>query len=163
MIALVIDLNDAETHFDFDEFNDLYAKNKPTLFIKMTDIFAIHDVISSNMAFVCIAPEDAILREVINNLGNAKRNENEMSAGTTEVTLSLSAKVHKLQGLPVSFLGMVKRRPLNNPQTLMPTPKLSSWRRSAVFCTSSGFRQVPTSWTSWLSQSVRKTTNAGRI
>lgn len=71
---------------------------KPTLYIKMADIFALHHVVSNNVAYMCVSHEDGILREVVNNLGDAKRNEAEMSTGSSEVTLQLSAKLHKLQG-----------------------------------------------------------------
>lgn len=37
IFANIISVPDAETTFDIDEFNDLYARTKPTLYIKMTD------------------------------------------------------------------------------------------------------------------------------
>lgn len=81
---------------------------KPTLYIKMADIFALHQVVSNNVAYMCISHEDGILREVVNNLGNAKRNEAEMSTGSLEVTLQLSAKLHKLQGRTSTALRPVR-------------------------------------------------------
>jgi Ras GTPase-activating-like protein IQGAP2/3 len=42
----VITVDSAESHFDIDEFNDLHAKTKPTLYIKMSDIFSIHQLVA---------------------------------------------------------------------------------------------------------------------
>jgi len=91
-------VQDPETHFDIDEFNDLYAKVKPTLYIKLTDVFAIHHIVLNNAAYMCTTHEDGALREVINALGTAERNKAEIGTGTTEVTLQLSAKFHILRG-----------------------------------------------------------------
>jgi hypothetical protein len=44
-IVVVITVPDAETHFQIDEFNDLYAKTKPTVYMKMSDIFSIHQMV----------------------------------------------------------------------------------------------------------------------
>ena len=94
----VITVQDAETYFDIDEFNDLYAKTKPTLYIKMSDIFSIHQLVSSNINHICPNPDD-ILKEVIRELGNVKSNENElMSVNSSEINLTLNPKLAQLEG-----------------------------------------------------------------
>jgi Ras GTPase-activating-like protein IQGAP2/3 len=88
---------DAESTFGVDEFNDLYAKNKPTLYIKMTDVFAIHNLVVSELPFMCPSRDD-VLREIIQDLGNAKSNENEMNAaGTSDIQMFLTPKLHDVQ------------------------------------------------------------------
>ncbi|MCJ1383548.1 hypothetical protein MMC17_006662 [Xylographa soralifera] len=95
--ATLINVPDAETQFDIDEFNDLYAKTKPTLYIKMADIFSVHHLIAAETQ--CICPnQDDILRDVIRELGSAKNNENElMSVSTSEICLTLNPKLHDVE------------------------------------------------------------------
>jgi Ras GTPase-activating-like protein IQGAP2/3 len=94
----VISVQDAETYFDIDEFNDLYAKTKPTLYIKMSDIFSIHQLVASNIHFICSNPDD-ILKEVVRDLGNVKSNENElMSVNSSEINLTLNPKLAQAEG-----------------------------------------------------------------
>lgn len=93
----LISVPDAETTFDIDEFNDLYAKNKPTLYIKMADIFAIHNLVVSELPYMCPNRDDP-LREIINDLGSAKTNENEMNAaGTSDIHMFLTPKLHEVE------------------------------------------------------------------
>jgi len=90
----LIAVPDAESTFDIDEFNDLYAKNKPTLYIKMTDIFAIHSLVAAELAAICPGRDD-MLREIIQDLGSAKNNENEMTAaGSSDIQMFLTPKLH---------------------------------------------------------------------
>lgn len=84
----------AESTFDIDEFNDLYAKNRPTLYIKMTDIFAIHNLIAGELPFICPNRDDP-LREIMQDLGSAKNNESEMTAtGSSDIQMFLTPKLH---------------------------------------------------------------------
>ena len=93
----LISVPDAESTFDIDEFNDLYAKNKPTLYIKMTDIFAIHQLIAGELPSLCPNRDD-LLREIIQDLGSAKSNENEMTAaGSTDIQMFLTPKLHDVE------------------------------------------------------------------
>lgn len=93
----MISVSDAESTFGVDEFNDLYAKNKPTLYIKMTDVFAIHNLVVAELPFMCPSRDD-VLREIIQDLGNAKSNENEMNAaGTSDIQMFLTPKLHDVQ------------------------------------------------------------------
>lgn len=89
-----------ETHFDIDEFNDLYARTKPTLYIKLTDIFAIHHLVANDVA-ACCPNQDDVLREIIRELGSAKNNESEITGATStssEISLTLNPKFHDLEG-----------------------------------------------------------------
>ncbi|KAB5578655.1 hypothetical protein GE09DRAFT_557734 [Coniochaeta sp. 2T2.1] len=90
----LISVPDAEATFDIDEFNDLYAKNKPTLYIKMTDVFAIHTLVATELPFICPNRDD-MLREIIQDLGSAKNNESEMTAaGSSDIQMFLTPKLH---------------------------------------------------------------------
>ncbi|KAL9638619.1 MAG: hypothetical protein Q9204_001430 [Flavoplaca sp. TL-2023a] len=90
----VIDVPSAETQFDIDEFNDLYARTKPTLYIKMTDIFSIHHIVAGDLPTICPSQDD-ILREVIRELGSAQNNEHELKhVSTSEICLTLNPKLH---------------------------------------------------------------------
>ncbi|KAH9892046.1 hypothetical protein F4778DRAFT_784793 [Xylariomycetidae sp. FL2044] len=92
----LISVPDAESTFDIDEFNDLYAKNRPTLYIKMTDIFAIHTLIAQEVGTICPNRDD-VLREILQDLGSAKNNENEMhAAGSSDIQMFLTPKLHDL-------------------------------------------------------------------
>lgn len=85
-------ISSAEEHFDIDEFNDLYAKTKPTLYVKMTDIFAIHQLLSSEIASICPNPDD-VLREILRELGSVKSNEMQlMNVSSSEIMLTLTPK-----------------------------------------------------------------------
>lgn len=93
----VITVQDAEAYFEIDEYNDLYAKTKPTLYIKMSDIFSIHKLVAAEIAHVC-SPDDT-LREIIRDLGSVKSNENElMSVSSSEISLTLMPKLHNVEG-----------------------------------------------------------------
>ncbi|KAF7510081.1 hypothetical protein GJ744_007185 [Endocarpon pusillum] len=93
----VISVPPAEEHYDIDEFNDLYAKTKPTLYIKMADIFSIHQLITTELPHVCPVQDD-VLRDVIRELGSVKSNENElMSVSSNEISLTLNPKLHNAE------------------------------------------------------------------
>jgi Ras GTPase-activating-like protein IQGAP2/3 len=94
----VIDVSNAEIKFDIGQFNDYYAKTKPTLYIKMSDVFAMHSLVANAVSSLCSSQEDNSLRDVLRELGSAKANEAEMSAGQAEVTLSLGGRMHTVEG-----------------------------------------------------------------
>ena len=94
IMEALIAVPDAESTFDIDEFNDLYAKNKPTLYIKMADIFAIHQLVVTELPAICPNRDD-VLREIIQELGSAKNNESEMRAtGSSDIQMFLTPKLH---------------------------------------------------------------------
>lgn len=94
----MISVQDAESYFDIDEFNDLYAKTKPTLYIKMSDIFSIHQLVASDIDFLCTKRDD-FLKEIIQQLGNVKSNEHElMTVSTSEISLTLHPRLTNTEG-----------------------------------------------------------------
>lgn len=94
----MISVHDAETYFDIDEFNDLYAKTKPTLYIKMSDIFSVHQLVASEIGSLCPGADD-ILKEVIRDLGNVKSNEHElMTVRSSEILLTLHPRLANTEG-----------------------------------------------------------------
>jgi Ras GTPase-activating-like protein IQGAP2/3 len=94
---IVINVRAAEEQFDIDEFNDLYSRTKPTLYMKLADIFTIHQMVTQDISIICPSQDD-ILREVIRELGSAKNNENDMlHVSSTEITLTLSPKLHNTE------------------------------------------------------------------
>lgn len=100
----MINVRDAEAQFDIDEFNDLYARTKPTLYIKMADIFAIHQLITTEISSVCPVQDD-LLRDIVRELGSAKNNENEMmGVSGNEISLTLNPKLHDVEGKVGPFL-----------------------------------------------------------
>lgn len=95
----MISVQEAESYFDIDEFNDLYAKTKPTLYIKMSDIFSIHQLVASEINNICPNPDD-ILKEIVRDLGNVKSNENElMSVNSSEINLTLNPRLAQTDGM----------------------------------------------------------------
>ncbi len=99
----MINVRDAEAQFEIDEFNDLFARTKPTLYIKLADVFAIHSLVIDDLPTMCPYQDDP-LREVVRELGSAKNNENELiHVSSTEITLTLNPKFHEQEGkhLPV--------------------------------------------------------------
>jgi Ras GTPase-activating-like protein IQGAP2/3 len=93
----IISVGDAESTFDIDEFNDLYARTKPTLYIKMSDIFSIHNLVATDLPYIC-PNRDEVLREIVQELGNAKSNETEMLGVTsTEIQMTLTPKLHDIE------------------------------------------------------------------
>ncbi|KAI0203512.1 hypothetical protein F4808DRAFT_416855 [Astrocystis sublimbata] len=90
----LISVADAEHTFGVDEFNDLYAKNRPTLYIKMSDIFAIHSLVTQELASICPGRNDVLI-EILQDLGSAKSNESEMhAAGSSDIQMFLTPKLH---------------------------------------------------------------------
>ena len=82
----------------------MYAKTKPTLYIKMADIFSIHHILTTDLTYICTGPDD-MLRDVIRELGSAKNNENElMSVSSSEICLTLNPKLHEIEGMSSAYL-----------------------------------------------------------
>jgi Ras GTPase-activating-like protein IQGAP2/3 len=101
---LVIDIPAAEEEFDINEFNDLSTRTKPTLYIKLTDIFTVHQYIVQDIAIICPSQDD-VLREVIRELGSPKNNESSMlHVSPAEITLLLSPKFVDVEGMSKSAL-----------------------------------------------------------
>ncbi|OCT49522.1 RasGAP-like protein [Cladophialophora carrionii] len=89
----VISIPPAEEHYDIDEFNDLYAKTKPTLYIKMADIFSIHKLLSQEIGAICPSQDD-VLRDILRELGSVQSNESELrGVSSSEISLTLTPKL----------------------------------------------------------------------
>lgn len=100
----MISVPDVESYFDIDEFNDLYAKTKPTLYIKMSDIFSIHQLVASEINYICPNPDD-ILKEIVRDLGNVKSNESELlSVSSMEINLTLNPRLTQVEGNDTNLL-----------------------------------------------------------
>jgi Ras GTPase-activating-like protein IQGAP2/3 len=110
-ISIVITVPKAEVQFDIDEFNDLYARTKPTLYIKMVDIFSIHHLVAAESSYLC-PNQDDMLREIIRELGSAKSNEHElMSVSTSEICLTLNPKLHDREGESLDEISLTQSCP----------------------------------------------------
>ncbi|PGH30013.1 IQ domain-containing protein containing GTPase activating protein [[Emmonsia] crescens] len=93
----LVTVQDAESYFDIDAFNDLYAKTKPTLYIKLSDIFSIHQLVAAEISSICVDQDDTI-KEAVRDLGSVKSNENElMSVSSSEISLTLTPKLHNVE------------------------------------------------------------------
>jgi Ras GTPase-activating-like protein IQGAP2/3 len=94
----MINVRAAEAQFEIDEFNDLFARTKPTLYIKLADVFAIHNLVIDDLPSLCPSQDDP-LREIVRELGSAKNNENELlHVSSSEITLTLNPKYHEQEG-----------------------------------------------------------------
>jgi Ras GTPase-activating-like protein IQGAP2/3 len=89
----LFDIPSPEEHYDADQFSDLYSKTKPTLYIKLADIFALHSLITDNIAAVAPQRDDPI-KELLTDLGSAKGNETDLTGATNggEITLTLKSR-----------------------------------------------------------------------
>lgn len=105
---LVLRVPTAEKQFDMDEFEDLTARQKPTLYIKTSEIFALHTLIAKDLEFIAPDREDPI-RDVIRELGNVKSAEVELAGAVSqsEILLTLDPKLSKVEGMypkPTHFI-----------------------------------------------------------
>ena len=64
----------------------------------MADIFSIHHLVTTDIAYICPGQDD-MLRDVVRELGSAKNNENElMAVSSSEICLTLNPKLHDMEG-----------------------------------------------------------------
>ncbi|KAL7267915.1 iqgap-related protein [Rhizina undulata] len=93
----IIDVPDAEARFEIDEFEDLTSKQKPTLYIKMSDIFAIHRLVAQDIDAIAPGREDQ-LKAIIAELGSVQTSEAELkTVGTTEIGLQLDPHFQRIE------------------------------------------------------------------
>jgi Ras GTPase-activating-like protein IQGAP2/3 len=87
------DIPSAEEHYDADQYSDLYATTKPTLFIKLADVFAIHGVIVDNLNVLSSNRDDPV-KEILMDLGTPKSNESDLGGAGNggEITLTLKSR-----------------------------------------------------------------------
>ena len=140
--------------FDIDEFNDLYAKTKPTLYIKMSDIFSIHHLVANDISYISPSHDD-MLRNVVRELGSVKTNESELvNIGASEICLTLNPKLHNAEGIfsllsiildfSISISLPIPRNADYLNQIPTPSSNPSSWKQSAASSTSSAYNPAPT-------------------
>jgi Ras GTPase-activating-like protein IQGAP2/3 len=97
IFRLIVNVPDAKTRFDMDEFEDLTSKEKPTLYLKMSDIFTIHRLIAQDIEYIAPSREDQ-LRVIIGELGSVKTSEAELkNVGNTEIGLHLDPHFQKIE------------------------------------------------------------------
>jgi Ras GTPase-activating-like protein IQGAP2/3 len=91
-----------EEHFDADHMSDLYSRTKPTVYIKLSDIFQLHTMITENLSVVAPTRDDSI-KEVLSDLGTPKGNEADLgnTGGGGEITLTLKSR-YKVQEDPTA-------------------------------------------------------------
>lgn len=86
----------AEERFEIDAFEDLTSKQKPTLYIKMSDIFAIHRLLAQEIEAISHDKEDP-LRALITELGSVQASETELhNFGQTEILLQLDPSFQQI-------------------------------------------------------------------
>lgn len=92
----MIDVPAIETRFEIDEYEDLTSKTRPILYIKMSDIFAIHRLIASEIDTIAGSRDDP-LREIIGELGSVQTSESELkNVGNTEISLQLDPSFQRI-------------------------------------------------------------------
>lgn len=89
-----------EEHFDADQMSDLYSRTKPTVYIKLSDIFQLHSLMTENIGVIAPTRDDSI-KEVLSDLGTPKGNEADLgnTGGGGEITLTLKSR-YKVQEDP---------------------------------------------------------------
>lgn len=94
----VIDVPDLEVEYEMSVFDDLTSHRRPTLYIKSSDIFALHSLICQELDSVTIEPDDS-LRDVIIQLGNLPNDASEILniARFTEIKLDLNPSFCKVE------------------------------------------------------------------
>ncbi|EMR09099.1 hypothetical protein PNEG_02443 [Pneumocystis murina B123] len=88
----VINVQDAEQYFEMDEFDDLTCTQKPILYIKISDIFAIHSLVYNEIEIMAPNQDDQ-LRDIIKQLGLLSNNEEFMKISDTEIDLTLNPRL----------------------------------------------------------------------
>ncbi|ODQ50264.1 hypothetical protein SAICODRAFT_73541 [Saitoella complicata NRRL Y-17804] len=90
----VTDVIDAETEFEFDEYEDLTATEKPMLYIKPSDICYTHSLVGRELDAIAPSTKD-IFRDIIRDLGPLP-SSSDMFMGETgdqEITLTLNSTI----------------------------------------------------------------------
>ncbi|KAK9454438.1 hypothetical protein V1511DRAFT_460756 [Dipodascopsis uninucleata] len=77
IVRQVIQVSDPEVYFDMDEFDDLTSTQRPTLYIKTSDIYSIHSIILKFMEYIIPDPADP-LRTALKDLGPLPSNAGEI-------------------------------------------------------------------------------------
>lgn len=94
----VVNVADIEQAYEMNVFDDLTSHRRPTLYIKSSDIFSIHSMISKELDAIVSGPEDS-LKVVTKDLGELPRDASEVLNVTrfTEVKLDLNPSYCKVE------------------------------------------------------------------
>ena len=89
----VFDIPSPEESFSSDQFSDFASRTKPTVYIKLTDIFALHSLIADNLPALAVSRDDPI-KELLADLGSPKNNESDLGSASNggEITLTLKSR-----------------------------------------------------------------------
>ncbi|KAK9248883.1 hypothetical protein V1506DRAFT_528056 [Lipomyces tetrasporus] len=87
----LIHVPDPEVNFDLDQFDDLTATKRPTLYVKMTDIHFLHSILIKYLEFMAPDQSDP-LKDAVKELGPVPSTSNEILniSRLTEVKLDLN-------------------------------------------------------------------------
>lgn len=93
----IINVADLNQYYEMTPFVDLTSHGRPTLFIKTSDIFAIHSLVAHELDTMAPEPEDS-LRMVVSELGALPNDASEILniAKFTEVKLDLNPSFCKM-------------------------------------------------------------------
>lgn len=92
----ITNVPDLDTHFEMDEYDDLTSTVKPTLYIKMADIFALHQLVAQEVEIMAPMREDQ-LRDIMRELGSVKASEEQLASVTRgELTLQLNPRIQQV-------------------------------------------------------------------
>lgn len=94
----IIDVPTPEQEFEMNVFDDLTSHQRPKLYIKTSEIFAVHQMICQELQFIAPESNDA-LRDVIKQLGSLPNDASEILdiARFTEVKLDLNPSFAKME------------------------------------------------------------------
>lgn len=89
----LFDIESPQEHFDSDHLSDLYSRTKPTVYIKLSDIFQLHSLMTDNISAIAPNRDDSI-KEILSDLGTPKGNEADLgnTGGGGEITLTLKSR-----------------------------------------------------------------------
>lgn len=92
-LSHIFDIQSPEESFNSDQFTDFASRTKPTVYIKLTDIFALHSLIADNLPALALARDDPI-KELLSDLGSPKNNESDLGSASNggEITLTLKSR-----------------------------------------------------------------------
>ncbi|CAI2167555.1 2722_t:CDS:10 [Funneliformis geosporum] len=90
----VTEIDDAETYFGIDEFDDLTRTNKPIIYISPYEVFSMHELLLQRLDSISSQSND-LIRQILHDLGDAPPiNEHDNSdTNTKEIALTLASRL----------------------------------------------------------------------
>ncbi|KAK9369109.1 hypothetical protein V1509DRAFT_621145 [Lipomyces kononenkoae] len=97
-VRRIIQVPDPEIYFDLDEFDDLTAASRPSLYLNLTDIHFLHSILVKHLELMAPDQSDP-LRDAVKELGPLPSNSNEILniSRLTEVKLDLNPGFLRLE------------------------------------------------------------------